>query len=106
MFNVICKCCGEIFTPVERSPAWWIAKKRAERYLDAAYVNGKYCGCTPERPRASPFAIFGYDMEGNDFYIPCKTFVDAVNELRRSHGADVVFAEGLSSTVVNRINSK
>ena len=105
-YNVVCQSCNTVFQPTQGSPAWWIAKKRAEAgYLDAAYVQPKHCGCTPEFVQTSPFVICGYDMDGSKFRYCVPTFVAAVKALRQ-HRYDVVFATGLSGAVLTRLGCR
>ena len=49
LFNVVCMDCGQIFTPLVRTPLWWKAKQRADQgFLDAMHVSGEECGCVSE----------------------------------------------------------
>ena len=101
-YNVVCRECGAVFTPEEGTPAWWIAKKRPEKFLDATRVDSKYCGCIEPFVPTSPFVISGYDMMCTNFKYGVPTFVAAIKALRR-HKMDTVFATGISNAVLSKL---
>ena len=104
-YNVVCSKCDCVFQPRFRSPAWWIAHKKASAgYLDAAYVHSKYCGCSkPEFVETSPFVIFGYDDMCESFIYCVPTFTAAVSAIRKHARHDIVYAKGISDAVLERL---
>lgn len=50
-YNVVCRHCGNVFSPAEDTPLWQEAKRRAEKgFLDALHVEGEECGCIEAEP--------------------------------------------------------
>ncbi len=110
-FNVVCRTCGDVWSPGLRSPLWWRAKKRADDgYLDALSVSGEECGCVkksekPVKPDA-PYRVFGYDDMCVDFNIPFTSFVEAAREYRSAaQQLCTVFISGVSPAVERRLRS-
>jgi hypothetical protein len=103
-YNVYCEACDQIFTPAPKSALWWKAKKRDEKgFLDGYRCSAVECGCEKPRVRPdAPFRVFGYDGFCTDFDIPCDTFVQAVT-VYRNHAHDMVFIEGVSDSVMNKL---
>jgi len=99
-YVVVCRHCGQVWSPTPKSPLWWMAKQAAEKgRLDAIVVSGERCGCIrkPEKPEA-PFRVFGYDDQCMEFDVPCDTFVKAAKlylHLTRE-GMNIVFVDGVS----------
>lgn len=100
-YTVVCIACGSVWNPPPQSPAWWLAKQRAEKNpnrLDASHVSSYMCGCEkkPYKPEA-PFRISGYNDMCENFDIPCSTFVEAVKKfLDASRHGSIVFITGVS----------
>ena len=106
MFNVICGNCRQVFSPVEKSPAWWKAKKAADKgRLDAITVSAKDCGCEQiiVEPDA-PFRVIGYDDLCQNYNIPCNTFVLAVQTyLSRIRHGEIAFLLGISQKMKDHL---
>ncbi len=97
---VECTDCGNVYSPVIKSPAWWKAKQKG----GGAYVGSKECGCRREktvvRPEA-PYRVFGYDLLSEEFDIPFDRMIDAMKAfIRINRGPDIVFISGIRSKEV------
>lgn len=106
LYNVVCMECGQVWTPLPKSPLWWRAKKAADSgRLDAIQVSGEECGCVePRNCQDAPFRVFGYNDLCEDFDIPCGTFAEAVKTFRELNSEGyMVFISGVSDAVSSRL---
>ena len=108
VFQVYCEGCGSVFSPGVRTPLWWRAKQRADKgFLDALCVTSTECGCRPERHVAktckTPYRVFGYDGDCNDFDLHCRTFIEAITAFRKLQRVNVVFISGVSERTLDRL---
>ncbi len=106
VYNVVCRNCYHLFTPIPRSQLWRRAAKYAEgNRLDAMTISGQECGCVEKiREPDAPFRVLGYTDDLQNYDIPFRTFTGAVRGFRRKYkNGDTVFIKGVSEEVQWRL---